>query len=116
MAASVTVVLNARRHRDEDQVAMGALSVAWVLCSTPEGIETKISRGIADDRADFVVLNARRHRDEDQVLDLALALLELLVLNARRHRDEDQAGMAGINRVRFLACSTPEGIETKIRT
>ncbi len=60
-------------------------------CSTPGGIETKISW--SDRGCDWWYLR---------------------VLNARRHRDEDQAPGLAIGRS-FPRCSTPGGIETKIR-
>ncbi len=84
-------MLNARRHRDEDQRILPPCRGASSQCSTPEGIETKISgrrRAAWHRRLD--VLNARRHRDEDQFPLTGLPFSTSFVLNARRHRDEDQ--------------------------
>ncbi len=113
-------VLNARRHRDEDQVGSYFGRTGLWECSTPEGIETKIrpdrSRQPSAPRR---VLNARRHRDEDQCFFVSVTSFSRSgaqrpkasrrrsdadrrsssrrfvpwVLNARRHRDEDQAAV-----------------------
>ena len=47
----VALVLNARRHRDGDQLIAAESSFGLAGCSTPEGIETVISRDVADDAA-----------------------------------------------------------------
>ncbi len=135
-------VLNARRHRDEDQslaplltgnglgkcstpegietkirrTAVASETTKILLCSTPEGIETKISGGAEHlDPEPARVLNARRHRDEDQYEARRAGRPLPDVLNARRHRDEDQPIVGPVPGDSFRGCSTPEGIETKIR-
>ncbi len=134
-------VLNARRHRDEDQGRFLAADSLGSRCSTPGGIETKIriasicviavscrvlnarrhrdedqKRGAEEWIKWSSVLNARRHRDEDQLTDRQNRdAFYSLVLNARRHRDEDQSRRR-FSRCVDSQCSTPGGIETKIRT
>jgi len=135
----LSIVLNARRHRDGDRRGSTSMGDIYaVRCSTPGGIETVIGRvGPPQGRAPSLVLNARRHRDGDRTrnsrsepcpiaacstpggietvigCERRSGRLRLEVLNARRHRDGDRSDQR-LGCRRGERCSTPGGIETVI--
>ncbi len=111
-------MLNARRHRDDDQAAGYAMAaLRAIACSTPGGIETMIRTEGHPRLLRYVAECSTPGGIETMIrLHRARAMLtgDDCVLNARRHRDDDQ--MSAKRRAASThACSTPGGIETMIR-
>ena len=113
-------------------------SFAAGKCSTPEGIETVITKASSRSEGAELVLNARGHRDGDHLLSRyrrgpfvrlcstpegietvitcsgpSWRVTTEAVLNARGHRDGDHTWQQTLQ-IRRTECSTPEGIETVI--
>ncbi len=116
-------MLNARRHRDGDQVHRSGAAVTDLACSTPGGIETVIRRAIADVRAEIVEQCSTPGGIETVIRPEIAAKCARLrrcstpggietvisrgalrgcdpeprVLNARRHRDGDQSSLRNLD-------------------
>ncbi len=136
-AQRATGVLNARRHRSGDHTFRTHVASNDFLCSTPEGIEAAITRGVrrggcTRPGAQRPKASKRRSRNlpggnvpggysaqrpkaskRRSPRGRGVLLRPRRVLNARRHRSGDHVVVA-VARDSARGCSTPEGIEAAI--